>query len=151
MNITISGFKCFEEESFEIGKLTVLAGPNGGGKSSFIQALLLARLAFDKAAPNGGGEVFLNNEYHLNLGAAINLPNRKIGKIEFSISLKEIWPDGEGVENSIVFYLPGQDSNFNGLAHAIAKLLNQAKQFIAVIKASLPLRFWLNTEKGRNL
>ena len=37
----IKGFKCFDEKSFDLSKLTLLTGVNSGGKSSFIQALLL--------------------------------------------------------------------------------------------------------------
>lgn len=38
---SIKGFKCFEDEHFDLSKLTLLTGINSGGKSSFIQALLL--------------------------------------------------------------------------------------------------------------
>ena len=37
----IKGFKCFDEKSFDLSKITLLTGVNSGGKSSFIQALLL--------------------------------------------------------------------------------------------------------------
>ena len=38
---SISNFKCFKEQSFELNKLNVFTGYNGRGKSSVIQALLM--------------------------------------------------------------------------------------------------------------
>jgi predicted ATPase len=35
----IKGFKCFDEETFEIAPLTLLSGLNSSGKSSFLQAI----------------------------------------------------------------------------------------------------------------
>ena len=41
--IRMVNFKCFEEQTVSLGHLTVLAGLNGAGKSSVMQALLLLR------------------------------------------------------------------------------------------------------------
>ena len=49
-SLKISGFKCFEEQSFIFDNITVLAGSNGTGKSSLIQALLLIRNGIEKNA-----------------------------------------------------------------------------------------------------
>ena len=43
--IQMKNFKCFKECELPLGGLTILAGVNGTGKSSFIQALLLLRQA----------------------------------------------------------------------------------------------------------
>ena len=40
-NITLENFKCFRQVSINPKRLTVLIGPNGTGKSSILQALLL--------------------------------------------------------------------------------------------------------------
>jgi len=45
--LTISGFKCFEDDKFILKDVTVLTGSNGAGKSSLIQAILLCRLAIE--------------------------------------------------------------------------------------------------------
>lgn len=41
--IRLENFKCFEDQAIEIGGLTLLAGLNGMGKSTVLQALLLLR------------------------------------------------------------------------------------------------------------
>jgi predicted ATPase len=41
--LSLQNFKCFEEQTLPLGKLTMLAGLNGMGKSSILQALLLLR------------------------------------------------------------------------------------------------------------
>ena len=41
--VTVANFKCFKEQEIALGRLTVLAGLNGTGKSSVMQALLLLR------------------------------------------------------------------------------------------------------------
>ena len=42
-NITLENFKCFRHVSINPKRLTVLIGPNGTGKSSVLQALLVAK------------------------------------------------------------------------------------------------------------
>lgn len=90
----ISGFKCFKNQSFDIDKITILTGANGTGKSSFIQALLIVRLAiernltkskdqdyllFDKKKGQYFGNFWkgelvpLNNGYQLKLGTIFDI------------------------------------------------------------------------------
>lgn len=47
--LTLKNFKCFEEQDFALGNLTIVSGANGAGKSTLIQALMLLRQsALDK-------------------------------------------------------------------------------------------------------
>jgi predicted ATPase len=47
--LSLKNFKCFEEQNFTLGNLTLVAGANGAGKSTLIQALMLLRQsALDK-------------------------------------------------------------------------------------------------------
>jgi predicted ATPase len=46
--ITLKNFKCFKHETvFPLGKITLLTGVNGGGKSSMLQAMLLFRQSIE--------------------------------------------------------------------------------------------------------
>ena len=45
-SLNLINFKCFEDQSFELGNLTLLTGLNGTGKSSVIQSLLLLRQSY---------------------------------------------------------------------------------------------------------
>jgi hypothetical protein len=63
----ISNFKRFTDALFALRPLTVLTGLNGTGKSTTIQALLLAR---QLAEAGGTGVVQLNGPYGLALGEA---------------------------------------------------------------------------------
>ncbi len=86
--LNISGFKCFNNNEFELRKLTLLTGSNGTGKSSLIQALLLIRLAIEKNSLNKGNSDYsevvflectipLNNGYNLSLGTFDDIFNEK--------------------------------------------------------------------------
>lgn len=79
-SLGITNLKCFQEASFAMRPLTVLTGINGGGKSTVLQALLLARLA----ALSPGRTVRLNGPLGLSLGEARDVlhwsaPERRIG------------------------------------------------------------------------
>ena len=58
-NITLENFKCFRHVSINPKLLTVLIGPNGTGKSSVLQGLLLHKQSWRNARPNYQGE-FIN-------------------------------------------------------------------------------------------
>jgi predicted ATPase len=77
--IKIKNFKCFHETDIPLHKLTVLAGANGNGKSTVIQALLFLRKTIEHCAKweqqqqfhlneLNGLNVELNGAYCLNLG-----------------------------------------------------------------------------------
>lgn len=51
-NLFLEGFKCFVEEHFQMGRLTLLSGLNSSGKSSFLQAI---RLLHDRKKLEGLG------------------------------------------------------------------------------------------------
>lgn len=81
--IDITHLKCFDEVSLPIRPLTVLTGVNGGGKSTVLQALLLARLAStspERAVP-------LNGPYDLAMGTADDVLHRSSEPV-ISVSLR---------------------------------------------------------------
>ncbi|MBG6191359.1 putative ATPase [Arthrobacter sp. CAN_A212] len=65
-SIRIKDFKRFRNLTLEFGQITVLTGMNGSGKSSVIQAILLA----DEIAGSPNEWVGLNNEFGIELGEA---------------------------------------------------------------------------------
>ncbi len=50
--IKLSNFKCFENLELELGKVNILSGINGVGKSTIIQSILLLRQSYQKESLN---------------------------------------------------------------------------------------------------
>ena len=72
IRLTLNGFKCYSEASFDLNNLTLLTGANSSGKSSIIQALLLLHtLATQPTRPIA--EVLNNKEYALELGEVFDI------------------------------------------------------------------------------
>ena len=87
MRLNIKGFKCFEDDTFELNKVTLLTGTNGSGKSSIIQALLLIRQAVeanDKIASNIH-RASLNDQYALNIGTTHEIKNWNVKECKISL------------------------------------------------------------------
>lgn len=81
--IKIDGFKRFINETFPLKNLTILAGVNGAGKSSFIQAILLAQ-----EAAKGHNTVPLDTAYGVDLGTVQDVINWRNSNEEIQITLE---------------------------------------------------------------
>lgn len=66
----IEGYKCFIDQTINLGQLTVLVGANGNGKSSTIQSILLYKLA-----ASGIRVIDLNRTFGLRLGRFSDIIN----------------------------------------------------------------------------
>jgi predicted ATPase len=89
-NIKLRNFKCFESQSLETNNLTLLAGLNGMGKSSILQALLLLRQSYlDGLLPETGLEL---NGSLIRLGTAQDVLYEDAQNDEFELGLT--WDDG---------------------------------------------------------
>jgi ABC-type transport system involved in cytochrome bd biosynthesis fused ATPase/permease subunit len=66
-HLKINQFKCFVDADININQLTVMAGANGNGKSTTIQALLYFRRTIEHC-----GE-WINGEYQLNKVNGLNV------------------------------------------------------------------------------
>lgn len=64
--LTVDNFKCFHHMELELKPVTVLCGMNSGGKSSVIQALLLARESEETGEKQGNLDL-MNSKYNVNL------------------------------------------------------------------------------------
>lgn len=68
----IENFKCYYKADIPINYLTVLAGANGNGKSTVIQALLLMRNTFDQRREKDV-DIEINGPYCLSLGTTLDI------------------------------------------------------------------------------
>lgn len=97
--LKIQNFKCFQDIDIPLGRLTVLAGANGNGKSTSVQALLYLRhtieltsgLEAKKYVLEGGlilnPKIPLNGPFLLCLGDSAQVNNRQSDTDQSSISL----------------------------------------------------------------
>lgn len=103
-NFHIKNFKCFRDFKLPINGLTILAGANGNGKSSSIQALLLLRNTiercsnldiqkqeYSKTINKDLTSIELNGKYNLNLGncESIISHNSNNSTVELNFSDKQ--------------------------------------------------------------
>ena len=66
--LKIQHFKCFVDIDVQLNRLTVMAGANGNGKSTAVQALLYLRRTVEHC-----GE-WVDNEFKLNSINGLNVP-----------------------------------------------------------------------------
>ena len=88
--VALKNFKCFEKESVELGKVTLLTGLNSSGKSSFLQSLLLLRQSYYQGLlPNSG--LALNGDL-IAIGTAQDALFE--GAVEDQVGFEITWEDG---------------------------------------------------------
>ncbi|MBQ6769905.1 MAG: DUF3696 domain-containing protein [Bacteroidales bacterium] len=74
INFHIENFKCYYNTDIPINYLTVLAGANGNGKSTAIQALLMMRNTYDmRMEEYADANIELNGPYCLSLGTTLDV------------------------------------------------------------------------------
>lgn len=71
-SVELVNFKCFQRQTVALGRLTILAGLNGMGKSSVIQALLALRQSALQGMLGSSGGLLLNGSY-IRLGTALDV------------------------------------------------------------------------------
>ncbi|WP_305952032.1 DUF3696 domain-containing protein [Emticicia oligotrophica] len=97
-NLLIQNFKCFQDVAIPINALTVMAGANGNGKSTAIQALLFLRKTIEENCKifeehyiteraEIDSNVSLNSGYMLSLGNSGFVLNRQLSGDEIIIGL----------------------------------------------------------------
>ena len=96
--LKLDNFKCFQEADIPLNQATVMAGANGNGKSTAIQALLLLRHTIENnfgtlddyyitGNPEIDAKVSLNSGYLLALGNSSYIINRNSNKNEISLGV----------------------------------------------------------------
>lgn len=108
--VEIQGFKCFDKLSVELGKLTLLSGYNGAGKSTVIQTLLLLSQSL-RLAPSGA---FIDLDGPLvQLGNALDVMHfGGSPEIGFSLTQGEAYAEWHLVAEKRARHLRIQTSNF---------------------------------------
>src|SRR6478609_2512041 len=71
--VRLKNFKCYEDQPFELGNLTLFAGNNGMGKSSVIQSLLLLKQSYVSTKLTVQKKVDLFNHSFVDLESAEKL------------------------------------------------------------------------------
>lgn len=92
--ISLKNFKCHKSFETEMKMLNILTGSNASGKSSFVQALLLAFKSWEECEKK---QIHTNNIYGMNLGIPMNIVSEDLEEKNIEISLFT-----NGKENKVV-------------------------------------------------
>ncbi len=118
-HLKINHFKCFEDADISINRLTVMAGANGNGKSTAIQALLYLRRTIEHC-----GE-WKEGSYHYNKINNLNVP------------LNGVYCLALGNSSAVL------NNNYNGNKIAIALLSDEDKIMVEYEADNLDSKIWL--------
>jgi predicted ATPase len=87
-NLHLENFKRFENQSLEIGNLTLLSGLNGMGKSSVLQSLLLLRQSYQQRLLESTGLALNGDLVHIGTARDALFEDAKEDKIRFILNFK---------------------------------------------------------------
>ena len=129
INFHIENFKCYYCADIPINHMTVLAGANGNGKSTVIQALLMMRNTYD-TKPNGGENIELNGPYCLSLGTTLDvIPVEAERNSKMVLSLSENDDSASYIyslsDEHADLYLKLSEQNYSGSRERIPLLNNE--------------------------
>lgn len=84
--IDLKHFKCFDHQRLDLGALTLLAGVNGAGKSSVIQALLVLRQSYVEGSLQKGLLTLNGGLVHLGVASEVLFEQAETDDIGISLS-----------------------------------------------------------------
>lgn len=99
--IILKNFKCHKNFETELKKINILAGSNASGKSSLVQALLLAFKSWEEYEKK---QINTNKIYGMNLGIPLNIVSEDLEEKNVEI---ELFPNG--IKNKVVLGLSDDD------------------------------------------
>ncbi len=147
----LSSFKCFETLDLPLGKLTVLSGINGGGKSSVIQSLVLLAQTLDERE---WSKSLLLNGPSLTLGNASDIINQTTGRRQLGLGAsaggrKVVWTFSAQDRRAMALDLSAVDVNGVSLdlSGPIRWLLPEAEAGACAIVQHLRCISWLSAER----
>jgi predicted ATPase len=97
--LTLVNFKCFEEETFDFRKLTMLTGLNSTGKSTVLQAMLLLRQSYEDRILQSEGLTLDGPLVQLGTARDVLFEGAKEEVIGFSLK----WEDGVEANFSFLY------------------------------------------------
>lgn len=147
----LSSFKCFETLDLPLGKLTVLSGINGGGKSSVIQSLVLLAQTLDERE---WSKSLLLNGPSLTLGNASDIINQTTGRRQLGLGAstggrKVVWTFSAQDRRAMALDLSAVEVNGASLdlSGPIRWLLPEAEAGACAIVQHLRCISWLSAER----
>jgi len=87
--LRIQNFKCFEDQAFEFGPLTLLSGLNGTGKSSVLQSLALLRQSYQQGLLQTEGLVLNGDLVQLGTGKDVFYEGATSDEFGFNLEFKD--------------------------------------------------------------
>jgi predicted ATP-dependent endonuclease of OLD family len=125
VKIGIKGYKCYSErKEIELGKVTILMGPMGGGKSSLLEALALWGRVMSGEVKDEDS-MFKGSLVHLNGMHLKDLINKETDKMEISVLSSR--------ENGIkVMYIPPEKWGISLFIRGSERTLTKDKKLVDI-------------------
>ena len=134
--IILKNFKCHKNFETDLKKLNILTGSNATGKSSLVQALLLAYKSWEECEKH---RISTNKIYGMNLGIPMNIVSEDLEDRDIDI---ELFLNGK--ENKVVLGLPDDNDEISFDIRNYEEILEAKEHGYHLGKISL---FYLNAER----
>ena len=134
--IILKNFKCHKNFEADLKILNILTGSNAAGKSSLVQALLLAYKSWEECEKK---RINTNKIYGMNLGIPMNIVSEDLEEKNIDI---ELFLNGK--KNKVVLGLPNDNDEISLYICNEEDILEAKEQEYNLSKISL---FYLNAER----
>ena len=134
--IILKNFKCHKDFEIDLKQLNILTGSNAAGKSSLIQALLLAFKSWKECEKK---RINTNKIYDMNLGIPLNIVSEDLEEKNIEIELFL-----NGIKNKVVLGLPDDSDEMSFDICNYEEILETKEQEYDLGKMSI---FYLNAER----
>lgn len=150
--VSLNSFKCFDALSLRLGRLTLLSGLNGGGKSSVLQAMVL--LAHTMRSREWGRSLLLESS-ELALGNAADVINQRSPRKTLTLGLatagEELaWSFRVEDRRAMVVTLEGvtRDGSALDLDGPLRWLLPEPAASASTVVSALRRLSWISAERS---
>lgn len=132
--VILKNFKCHKSSETDMKKLNILTGSNASGKSSFVQALLLAFKSWEECEKK---QINTNKIYGMNLGIPMNIVSEDLEEKNIDISLFT----GENENKVVLGFSDDNDEmcfdicNYEQILEVKENVCNLSKMFLFFLNA----------------